>query len=75
VRQDEQHYCDICGEEVPSNQLTSRTMLPQLASLLLDTDDPDLAPTWTQLPDGTIQIEFCATCRLSMGGGNGTTSQ
>ena len=69
------HYCDICGTDVPPSQLASRAVPAQLAGLLLDTDDPDLVPTWTQLPDGSVQIDFCATCRLSMGGGTGTSVQ
>lgn len=71
MHQNEQHFCDICGDALSSNQLTSRTIRPELASLMLDTDDPDFVPTWTQLPDGSVQIDFCVTCRLSMGDGNG----
>ncbi len=38
------------------------TLTPHTAAALLDTDDPELVPTWTQLPDGTVQLEICVEC-------------
>jgi hypothetical protein len=32
------------------------------AAGLLDVDDVRLVPTWTQLPDGTVEIEICLEC-------------
>ena len=69
-------YCHVCGEEIPKGDKYSvRTMQPEGAAMLLDTDDPELVPTWTQNPDGTVRLDICTTCYLSMGGPNEKAAQ
>jgi hypothetical protein len=55
--------CDVCGDEVPCGTPYRRGMLtPHAAAGLLDVDDSDLVPTWTQLQDGTVQLDTCQGC-------------
>jgi hypothetical protein len=40
--------CDVCSEGIPKNVTYRVGMItPDAAAVLLDTDDPDLVPTWT----------------------------
>ena len=55
--------CDVCGDEVPRGISYRRGMLtPHAAAELLDVDDPELVPTWTQLADGRVQLDICLGC-------------
>lgn len=66
---DGERYCDVCASGIPRGEkYSARTMSAEGAALLLDVDDPDLIPTWTQNADGTVRLDICMTCYLSMGG-------
>ena len=47
-----------------------RTVPPDRAAFALDiflsTDDPAMVPTWTKNPDGSIRLDLCLTCSMSM---------
>jgi hypothetical protein len=59
----ETRICDVCGDEVPCGTSYRRGVLtPHAAAALLDVDDPDLVPTWTQLADGRVQLDICLGC-------------
>jgi len=60
--------CDVCGNEIPKGT-TYRvaTITPEVAALFLNENDIDLVPTWTQNPDGTVRLDICLDCHLSMG--------
>ncbi|MBI4606331.1 MAG: hypothetical protein HY721_30570 [Planctomycetes bacterium] len=71
-----ERYCDVCASEIPRGEKYSvRTMPAAGAALLLDVDDPDLIPTWTQNPDGTVRLDICTTCYLYMGGSGDLETQ
>jgi hypothetical protein len=62
-------YCDVCAAEIPKGEKYSvRTMAAEGAALLLDVDDPELVPTWTQNSDGTVRLDICTVCCVSMSG-------
>jgi hypothetical protein len=63
---DGRRFCDICAEEIPKGIVYRRSRLLAYAVALL-TIDPDLTPTWTTNQDGTISLDACTTCVLSMG--------
>jgi hypothetical protein len=63
---DGKRFCDICAEEIPKGTVHRRSRLPAYAVALL-TIDPDLTPTWTTNPDGTLSTDSCITCVLAMG--------
>jgi hypothetical protein len=67
---DGKRFCDVCEEEIPKGTTYRRSRLPAYAAALL-TIDPDLAPTWTTNPDGTLSLDACTTCVLSMGNAPG----
>ena len=60
--------CDICGSVIPkgSTYRVSR-ISPDKAILLLDVPDPEMWPTWTQEADGTVRLDICLECHISMG--------
>jgi hypothetical protein len=63
-------FCDVCEENIPKGaKFGSR--LPPHAVRLLTAGRPDLTPTWTTNADGTISIDLCLTCGLSMDTGSG----
>ena len=60
--------CDICGSSIPKGiHYRVAHMIPEAASLLLDIEDPGLMPTWVQNPDGTVRLDICQGCTVSMG--------
>ena len=60
-------FCDVCGEEIPKGTIYRLTNLqPEGAAMLLEVRDKDLVPTWTQNPDGTVNLDICKTCHLSL---------
>lgn len=60
--------CDVCGEEIPKGQKFRKSTMPAHAATLLPaTDDPDLIPTWTVNDDGTVTMDICLMCTVSMG--------
>ena len=64
---DGSRVCDVCGDGIaPGARYRVGTLTPHAAAGLLDTDEPELVPTWTQLPDGTVQLEICLECFLLM---------
>ena len=64
-------FCDVCEEEIPKGKKYSvRSMSVAAAAIFFDVDDPDLVPTWTQNADGTVRLDICPTCCLSMGDSN-----
>jgi hypothetical protein len=66
MTRDEQRFCDVCEEAIPAGTKYQRSHMPAQAAELL-TLDPDLTPTWTTNPDGTVSMDICLTCVLSMG--------
>jgi hypothetical protein len=55
--------CDICDEMIPAYAPFRVGLLnPVVAARLMDVDDPELLPKWTQLADGSVQIEMCLEC-------------
>ena len=62
LREDDR-VCDVCGDGIARGiPYRVGTLTPHPAAELLDTDEPELVPTWTQLPDGTVQLEICLEC-------------
>jgi len=60
--------CDVCGEEIPKGTKFRKSTMPaEAAALLVAPDDPDLIPTWTVNADGTITMDVCLECTVSMG--------
>jgi hypothetical protein len=65
---DGKRFCDICEETILKGVVYRRSLLPANAvALLTSIRDPDLRPTWTTNRDGTISLDACPTCVLSMG--------
>jgi hypothetical protein len=55
--------CDLCAATIhPGADFQGGILTPYEAAALLDVDDPALVPTWTQLPDGTVQLDICLGC-------------
>lgn len=66
---DKVRICDVCGDDIACGaHYRVACTPPEAASLLLDMDDPGLIPTWEQNPDGTVRLDICQGCTLSMGG-------
>jgi hypothetical protein len=60
--------CDVCGSVIPKGTTYRYAKIsPDKAALLLDISDPDMTPTWTQEADGTVRIDICLECHISMG--------
>jgi hypothetical protein len=69
---DGKRFCDICAEEIPKGDAYRRSHLPaNAAALLASIRDPDLTPTSTTNQDGTVSMDACTTCVLSMGNSPG----
>ena len=67
MKENGQRFCDVCNEEIPKGAKYQRSQMPAYAAELLRVrDDPDLIPTWTTNTDGTISMDICITCALSM---------
>ena len=65
---DSQRFCDVCGESIPNGDKNRKSTMPvQAAEILSATDDPDLIPSWTKNSDGTVTMDICLTCTVSMG--------
>jgi len=63
-------FCDVCDEEIAKGERYQRTTMPQAAAFMLTSlfaDDPDELPEWSDNADGTITMDVCATCVMSMG--------
>ena len=59
--------CDICGSVIPKGTFYRCAKIsPDKATLMLDVSGPDIMPTWTQEPDGTVRIDICLECHISM---------
>jgi hypothetical protein len=59
--------CDVRGDPIASGvPYRVGTLRLDDAAWLMDVDDARLVPTWTQLPDGTIQIDVCLGCVSQM---------
>ncbi len=65
VTKDGKRFCDVCDEKIPAGTKYQRNRMPARAAELLKLD-PDLTPNWTTNPDGTISMDICLTCVLSM---------
>jgi hypothetical protein len=59
--------CDVCGAEIPEGTKYKRATMAPRAAELLRLGGPDLTPTWTTNADGTVSLDICTTCVLSMG--------
>lgn len=60
--------CDVCGEVIVAGAPYRLAILaPEVAASLLDVDNPDLVPTWTQQADFSVRLEVCLECYLEMG--------
>ncbi|MFQ6003634.1 MAG: hypothetical protein ACE5KJ_07805 [Candidatus Zixiibacteriota bacterium] len=60
--------CDLCGEEIPKGTVYHvENLSPEATAVFLEVGDVDLVPTWTQNPDGTVRLDICLDCYLSMG--------
>ncbi|MGD1029255.1 hypothetical protein [Candidatus Binatus soli] len=68
---DGKRFCDVCDEEIPAGTKYQRNRMPPRAAGLLKTD-PDVTPKWTTNPDGTISMDICIECVLSMNITHGT---
>ena len=67
--------CDVCGENIPNGRMFRAANIPPgAAALFLDIEDPGLIPTWDQNPDGTVRLDICQECTLSMGNSGFLTS-
>jgi hypothetical protein len=67
MKENEQRFCDVCNEEIPKGAKYQRSQMPAYAAGLLRVrDDRDLIPTWTTNRGGTIFMDICTTCPLSM---------
>lgn len=65
---DNLRFCDVCADEIPKGtKYCVTTLSPEAAAAFLDVTDPDLVPTWMQNQDGTLRLDICGTCYLSMG--------
>ena len=69
---DGKRFCDVCEEKIPEGTVYRRSHLPAHAPALL-TSDPELTPTWTINPNGTLSLDACTDCVLSMGNVPGRT--
>jgi len=68
VFKDRQRMCDVCGEDIlQGEKYRTATMPAQAAEMLSATDDPDSIPTWTVNDNGTVTLDICLTCTVSMG--------
>lgn len=55
-------YCDTCAEPIPrGSTYRSGCTTPEAVARWFD-DDPRLAPSFTQEPDGTVRIDVCGHC-------------
>jgi hypothetical protein len=60
--------CDVCDSAIPTGTIYRYAKIsPDKAALLLDISDPELMTSWTQQPDGTVIIDICLECHISMG--------
>ena len=60
--------CDICSGEIPKGETyRAATIVPKVATIFFSTKGKDLMPTWTQNPNGTVRLDICLDCHLSMG--------
>lgn len=66
MTKDGQRFCDVCDEKIPAGTKYQCNHMPVHAAELLKAHDPVLTPTWTMNPDGTISMDICITCVLSM---------
>ena len=65
---DDIRICDVCGEDIPKCDIYRvATITPEVADVFLNLRDKDLVPTWTQNYDGTVSLDICLDCHLSMG--------
>lgn len=66
--QNDRRICDVCGEQIAKGEKYRRVKLaPTALAMLQSSDDRDLVPTMTVNPDGTVNMDICLTCTLSMG--------
>ena len=64
---DAQRICDVCGEHIPKGKNYRRiSMRAETAALLSALDDLNLVPTWSVNDDGTVTMELCLDCTISM---------
>lgn len=63
--------CDVCEDTIEKGAVFYRsTCRPEAAVLLASS--PDLAPTFTRNPDGTVTLDICLDCFGNMGHVGGT---
>ena len=68
MRQSGSRVCDVCGQAIPPRETYQTVTIPAgAAASLLEVREPDLVPTWTELPNGKVRLDICSTCTVSMG--------
>jgi hypothetical protein len=65
MTRDGERFCDVCDEKIPPGTKYQRSRMLARAAELLKLD-PELTPNWTTNSDGTISMDICITCVLSM---------
>jgi hypothetical protein len=64
---DHMRVCDVCEAEIePGEKYFRNTLHAYAAAMLLENDNPALVPSFTQNADGTVNLDICQTCYLSM---------
>ena len=68
--------CDVCADAIPPGAPYRVGILrPDVAAGLLDTDRPELVPTWTAIGGGFVELDICLGCYRDMDGPTYTTER
>lgn len=68
MKDSNRRFCDVCNEEISKGEKYQRvTLAREAAEIFRSQEDSELRPSWTENPDGTVTMDICATCTLSMG--------
>jgi len=60
--------CDVCGDHIPkATKYRNTTMHAEAARLLSALDNPGLVPSWTVNDNGTVTMDICLECTVSIG--------
>lgn len=66
--------CDVCGEEITKGEkFNQQTVSADRAALFLAAvqaiHDYEMQQSWTKHPDGSITVDLCLQCYISIGHG------